>query len=305
MGCQAAEELVLRALRHLHQVALGPLALGGEGDQLPAAAGGVAGAPHVAAALDGVQVADEMAAADPEPVGLELELVTVPVHPYRPGLLDAWATLSVIAAATRRIRILPDVANLPLRPPAAPARTSAGFDPLSGGRGVLGVGAGAYWDSITAEGVPHRSPGEAVAATREAIEILLRALRAGGGRVRFEGKHYHLAGAAAGPAPAHPISVWTGTVGPRMRRLTGAADHGRLPSVPHVPPPRLARGRLVIDEAAEGPGGSRSRSAADAPSPRAPAASRRMRRGTGPSSWRSSPSRWARAPICCPRGIRS
>lgn len=179
-----------------------------------------------------------------------LDLVSIPDHPYQPGFLDAWATLAVIAAATSRIRVLPNVANLPLRPPAALARTAASLDLLSGGRVELGLGAGAYWDSITAEGGPHRTPGEALAATREAIEIL-RALWAGGARVHFEGKHYKLAGAASGPAPAHPISVWLGAVGPRMLRLAGAAADGWLPSVPHVPPPRLARGQLIIDEAAE------------------------------------------------------
>ncbi|MET7536070.1 LLM class flavin-dependent oxidoreductase [Streptomyces sp. NPDC005507] len=178
-----------------------------------------------------------------------LDLVSVPDHPYRPGLLDAWTTLAVIATATQRVRVLPNVTNLPLRPPAALARGAASLDLLSGGRVELGLGAGAYWDAITAEGGPHRTPGEAVTATREAIEII-RALWAGGRHVHVEGRHYTLHGAAPGPVPAHPISIWLGAVAPRMLRLTGAAADGWLPSVPHVPPPRLAQGQLAIDEAA-------------------------------------------------------
>ncbi|MFJ6567696.1 LLM class flavin-dependent oxidoreductase [Streptomyces sp. NPDC091292] len=178
-----------------------------------------------------------------------LDLMSVPDHPYQPGFLDAWTVLGFIAAATSRVRVFPNVANLPLRPPAALARTAASLDLLSGGRVELGLGAGAYWDNIAAEGGPRRTPGEAVAATREAIDVV-RALWAPGRRVRLDGKHYGLYGAAPGPVPAHDIGIWIGAVGPRMLRLVGTAGDGWLPSVPHVPPVRLAAGHRIIDEAA-------------------------------------------------------
>ncbi|MZG15161.1 LLM class flavin-dependent oxidoreductase, partial [Streptomyces sp. SID5914] len=178
-----------------------------------------------------------------------LDLVSVPDHPYRPELLDAWMALAVIAASTTRVRVFPNVANLPLRPPAVLARTAAGLDLLSGGRVELGLGAGSYWDAIAADGGPRRSPGEAVRATREAIDVI-RALWREGQGVRLPGEHYGLDGATAGPAPAHPIGIWVGAVGPRMLELTGATADGWLPSVPHVPPRRLAAGHRVVDEAA-------------------------------------------------------
>uniref|UniRef100_A0AAU2VPK8 LLM class flavin-dependent oxidoreductase n=1 Tax=Streptomyces sp. NBC_00008 TaxID=2903610 RepID=A0AAU2VPK8_9ACTN len=178
-----------------------------------------------------------------------LDLVSVPDHPYRPDMIDAWVALAVIAASTTRIRVLPDVANLPLRPPAVLARTAAGLDLLSGGRVELGLGAGAYWDAIAADGGPRRTPGEAVRATREAIDVI-RALWAPGPPLRLDGKHYGLDGATPGPAPAHPIGIWLGAVGPRMLGLAGSAADGWLPSVPHVPPGRLAAGNRVIDAAA-------------------------------------------------------
>ncbi|KOU11497.1 5,10-methylene tetrahydromethanopterin reductase [Streptomyces sp. NRRL F-4711] len=178
-----------------------------------------------------------------------LDLVSVPDHPYRPELLDAWMALAVIAASTTRVRVFPNVANLPLRPPAVLARTAAGLDLLSGGRVELGLGAGSYWDAIAADGGPRRSPGEAVRAIREAIDVI-RALWREGQQVRLPGEHYALEGAAAGPAPAHPIGIWVGAVGPRMLKLTGATADGWLPSVPHVPPRRLAAGHRVVDEAA-------------------------------------------------------
>ncbi|MFD5059363.1 LLM class flavin-dependent oxidoreductase [Streptomyces sp. NPDC058394] len=87
-----------------------------------------------------------------------LDLVSVPDHPYQPGLLDAWTTLAVVAAVTTRVRVFPNVANLPLRPPAVLARSAASLDLLSGGRVEIGLGAGADWDNIAAEGGPGAAP---------------------------------------------------------------------------------------------------------------------------------------------------
>ncbi|MFG2628561.1 LLM class flavin-dependent oxidoreductase [Streptomyces sp. NPDC048473] len=209
-----------------------------------------------------------------------LELVSVPDHPYRPGLLDAWTTLAVVAAATTRVRVFPNVANLPLRPPAALARSAASLDLLSGGRVEIGLGAGAYWDLIGAEGGPRRTPAEAVGATREAIDVL-RALWRPGREARLDGRHYGLYSAAPGPVPAHDIAIWVGAVGPRMLRLIGRVGDGWLPSVPHVPPGQLAAGHRIVDEAAEGAG-------------RSPAAVRRLYNLSPGSFPQGPPDGWAK-----------
>ena len=73
-------------------------------------------------------------------------------HPYQPRFLDTWTLLSVLAAQTSTVRLAPNVANLPLRPPAVLARSVASLDILSGGRVELGLGAGAFWDAIEANG---------------------------------------------------------------------------------------------------------------------------------------------------------
>src|SRR5690606_31569107 len=129
---------------------------------------------------------------------------------------------SYIASRTERVHLVPNVLNLPLRPPAVLARAAASLDLLSGGRLALGLGAGAFWDGIAAMGGPRRSPGEAVAALEEAIAII-RALwdTETRGGVRFEGAHYRVSGAKRGPAPAHDIGIWVGAYKPRMLRLTG------------------------------------------------------------------------------------
>src|SRR3712207_8083795 len=75
--------------------------------------------------------------------GLGLDLLGVQDHPYQPRFLDTWTLLSSLVRQTARIRLVPDVLNLPLRPPAMLARAAASLDILSGGRVRLGLGAGA------------------------------------------------------------------------------------------------------------------------------------------------------------------
>ena len=77
--------------------------------------------------------------------------------------------LAAVAARTRRVVLFPDVANLPLRPPAMMAKAAGSLDLLSGGRFELGLGAGGFWDAIKAMGGPARTPAESVSALEEAI----------------------------------------------------------------------------------------------------------------------------------------
>jgi alkanesulfonate monooxygenase SsuD/methylene tetrahydromethanopterin reductase-like flavin-dependent oxidoreductase (luciferase family) len=137
-----------------------------------------------------------------------LDLATFQDHPYQPGFLDTWTLLSYLAAATTRIRLSANVLSLPLRQPAVIARSAASLDLLSGGRVELAIGTGAFWDAIEANGGPRRSPAQAVDALDEAISIIREvwaAERPGG--VRVDGRHYRVAGAKRGPAPAHDIGI--------------------------------------------------------------------------------------------------
>jgi alkanesulfonate monooxygenase SsuD/methylene tetrahydromethanopterin reductase-like flavin-dependent oxidoreductase (luciferase family) len=101
-----------------------------------------------------------------------LDLLTFQDHPYQAGFLDTWTLLSYVAAATNRIRLAPNVLNLPLRPPADLARAAASLDILSKGRVELGLGAGAFWDAIRSMGGRKLAPKEAVQALEEAIQII-------------------------------------------------------------------------------------------------------------------------------------
>jgi alkanesulfonate monooxygenase SsuD/methylene tetrahydromethanopterin reductase-like flavin-dependent oxidoreductase (luciferase family) len=159
-----------------------------------------------------------------------LDLIGVQDHPYQRRFFDTWTLLAYAAGRTERLRLVPDVINLPLRLPSVLAKSAASLDVLSGGRVELGLGAGAFWDAIEAMGGPRRTPRESVDALEEAIAIL-RGFWSGGRSVNFEGKHYRVKGAKPGPRPAHQIGIWVGALGPRMLRLTGRLGDGWLPSL--------------------------------------------------------------------------
>ncbi|MET9224884.1 LLM class flavin-dependent oxidoreductase [Lentzea sp. NPDC003310] len=181
--------------------------------------------------------------------GLGLELVSIQDHPYNAANLDTWTSLSVIGALTTNVRVFPNVANLPLRPPAMLARAAASLDVVTGGRVELGLGAGAFWDAIGAMGGPRRTPPESVEALEEAITVI-RSLWTPGRGVRFEGRHYSVDGARPGPFPAHDIGIWVGAYKKRMLQLTGRKADGWLPSSPYAPTQQLKAMNAIIDEAA-------------------------------------------------------
>ena len=98
-----------------------------------------------------------------------LDYIGVQDHPYQRRFLDTWTFLAYVAGRTERIRLVPDVLNLPLRLPAMIAKSAASLDLLSGGRVELGIGAGSFWEAVEAMGGPRRTPKESVDALEEAI----------------------------------------------------------------------------------------------------------------------------------------
>src|SRR6266540_1746690 len=131
-----------------------------------------------------------------------LDLVGIQDHPYQRRFLDTLALIGTLLAETRRVRVFPDVANLPLRPPATLAKEAASLDVLSGGRFELGLGAGAFWDAIEAMGGPRRTAAEAVEALEEAIAIIRQAWSQERS-VRLDGRHYQARGYHPGRSEEH------------------------------------------------------------------------------------------------------
>jgi alkanesulfonate monooxygenase SsuD/methylene tetrahydromethanopterin reductase-like flavin-dependent oxidoreductase (luciferase family) len=181
----------------------------------------------------------------------DLDLVSLSDHPYWPDRLETLALLAAICAATDRVQVVSNLANLPLRPPTALAHAATTLDLLSGGRFELGIGAGAQqmWNEIVAEGGPRRNAGESIDALDEAIQII-RALWTQDEPVHFHGAHYRLDGAAPGPRPSRDISVWLGAYQPRMLKLVGRRGDVWIPSSPFLRPQQLSAANNIIDEAA-------------------------------------------------------
>ncbi|MCA1737877.1 MAG: LLM class flavin-dependent oxidoreductase, partial [Actinobacteria bacterium] len=176
-----------------------------------------------------------------------LDLVGIQDHPYQRRFLDTWTLISTLVPVTERVRFFPDVANLPLRPPAMLAKAAASLDVLSGGRVEMGLGAGAFWDAIEAMDGPRRSPGEAVRSVEEAIKVM-RLVWSDERSLRFDGELYSLKGMRPGPRPVHAIGIWVGAAGPRMLRLVGLLADGWVPSLFWAPPERLPELHERIDE---------------------------------------------------------
>lgn len=181
-----------------------------------------------------------------------LDIFSLSDHPYIGARLDAYATIGFLLGRTDRIAGFANVTNLPTRPAPMLARAVTTLSALSGGRVVLGMGAGGLWDRIADMGVPRLAPADAVDAFEEAI-VLVRKLSGGGEPVTHEGRHYRVDDIEPAPVDAPP--VWTGSVGRRSLAATGRVADGWIPG--HAADwlsERYRTSRPVIDEAAAAAG---------------------------------------------------
>jgi alkanesulfonate monooxygenase SsuD/methylene tetrahydromethanopterin reductase-like flavin-dependent oxidoreductase (luciferase family) len=180
---------------------------------------------------------------------LGIDLLAIQDHPYQWRFAETWMLMADLLARTERLRVFPDVANLPLRLPAMIAKQAATLDVLSGGRLELGLGAGAFWEAIRAMGGPFRTGRESLEALDEAIQII-RLFWSGERTISYEGRHYSVAGLHPGPAPAHRIGIWLGVYRPRALGLVGRAADGWVPSFSYARPDVAPTMHRRIDEGA-------------------------------------------------------
>jgi alkanesulfonate monooxygenase SsuD/methylene tetrahydromethanopterin reductase-like flavin-dependent oxidoreductase (luciferase family) len=188
-----------------------------------------------------------------------LDIIGIQDHPYNGTFLDTWTLISALAASTKKIRYFTDVGDLPMRPPAMLAKASATLDIITNGRIELGLGAGAFWDAIHSYGGPKRTPGEAVAAYEEALQVIRLLWNRDGirRRVSFPGKYYQLENAQAGPTPAHDIGIWVGAVHPRMLQLIGRSGEGWVTALSmYTSPDEIRASQQLIDDSAKKSGRS-------------------------------------------------
>jgi probable F420-dependent oxidoreductase len=131
------------------------------------------------------------------------------------GPWEAWTLLAALAAATERVALGPLVACTAFHPPGLIAKMAATIDEASGGRFVLGLGAGWNEAEFRAFGLPYD---RRVARFEESFAIV-RGLLAGE-RVTLEGRFSHADDAVLLPPAARRVPLMVGSNGPRVLRAT-------------------------------------------------------------------------------------
>lgn len=134
--------------------------------------------------------------------------------------LEAWVTLTYLAAKTENIRLGTIVTPIPFRPPSILAKMLSTLDILSNGRVILGVGAG--WSQDEFEGYGEwNKPKVRVDKTKEGLELMIKLWTED--EVTFEGEYYRAKRAVLEPKPVqqpYPQLLFGGR-GDRMLRLAG------------------------------------------------------------------------------------
>ena len=128
-------------------------------------------------------------------------------------LSEAWTLMTYLATSFPRLRVGSLVLGQSYRNPALLAKMAATLQGLSGGRLILGLGAGWHEEEYLAYNVDYPRPGIRVQQLAETIEIA-RAMWTQS-PATFIGEHYRIEGAYCEPRPDPPIPILVGTNGPK------------------------------------------------------------------------------------------
>jgi probable F420-dependent oxidoreductase len=149
------------------------------------------------------------------PYAADGEISWDPAAPYP----EPWILASVLAQATRRLRFMTYVYVLPLREPFSVAKSVSTAAIWSGGRVVLGVGAGWMEDEFRALGRPFRDRGRRMDDMLVVIRKLL-----GGGVVEHHSAFHDFAPLQLAPVPAKRVPIWVGGHSDAALRRAAQAD---------------------------------------------------------------------------------
>ncbi len=128
---------------------------------------------------------------------------------------ECFTTLAGLAAAVPRIRLGSLVAGNTYRHPAVLAKMAAGIDNISGGRMVLGLGAGWQENEHAAYGIAFHTVGGRLRRLEEACQVVRGLFDHG--RLSFEGRYYRLQGAPLEPKPIQqPLPLLVGGGGEQL-----------------------------------------------------------------------------------------
>jgi alkanesulfonate monooxygenase SsuD/methylene tetrahydromethanopterin reductase-like flavin-dependent oxidoreductase (luciferase family) len=131
------------------------------------------------------------------------------------GPWEAWTMLAALASATERVDLGPLVACTAFHPPGMIAKMAATVAEISGGRFVLGLGAGWNEQEFRAFGLPFD---HTVSRFEESFSIIRGLLV--GERVTLRGRYWQADDAVLLPRPARRPRLMVGSNGPRMLAAT-------------------------------------------------------------------------------------
>jgi F420-dependent oxidoreductase-like protein len=169
------------------------------------------------------------------------------------GSLDAWGTVSGLAAITTTLRLGTLVSPATFRHPSVLAKAAVTADHISSGRVELGIGTGWLEEEHAAYGFAFPPMGERMARLQEQLEVVTRAWR--DGPQSFDGDYYAIDNLDARPKPVQrprlPLIVG-GAAGPRSAAL--AARYADEYNTVYVTPEVAQERRRTLDRACEAHG---------------------------------------------------
>ncbi len=182
---------------------------------------------HTATVEDLVAVARKAEATGHHFVGVT-DHIAIPDNDYAAHMSTIWydtvATLSYLAACTSTVNLASAVWIAPYRHPLQTAKSFATLDHLSGGRAILGVGAGHVEAEFDALGVDFAARGRLLDETLEAVRGAFA-----GTYVSHSGEAFSYADVGVGPAPVRELPIWVGGSGRAAWRRTGRLGDGYVP----------------------------------------------------------------------------
>jgi alkanesulfonate monooxygenase SsuD/methylene tetrahydromethanopterin reductase-like flavin-dependent oxidoreductase (luciferase family) len=131
---------------------------------------------------------------------------------------ECWTIIAAVGALVPRLRLVSMVSPVSIHHPVLLTKRAISVDHVSGGRAVLGLGAGWQENEHSSYGFPLLDPGPRVSRFEEAIQIV-RGLR-DEPSTTLHGSHYSITDAPCSPKPLGALPLLVGTGSPRMLRLT-------------------------------------------------------------------------------------
>ena len=156
---------------------------------------------------------------------------------------EAWTVMSYLLARYPEFEVGPMVLGQSYRNPALLALMAATLQNISGGRFIMGIGAGWKEDEYRAYGYPYPEPRLRVQQLEETL-IILRKMWGEPGQVSYQGRHYHIQDAWCEPKPEPMIPIVVGGGG--YTTMKHAAQYADIWNFPDAPLERYAERQRIL-----------------------------------------------------------